>query len=191
MPIIFQTKDEARRQLGTVGGGNHYVDLMADENGNTWAVTHFGSRGLGHKTAAYFLQADGAKDGMMVEPLVIGARKSEGAISKHMMLDWLKERGGADTDEAPQAHKRLAEVVKTHGNTVWIVHTLSPMGEEKMGRLLSREELRRRCLRGGPGPLRAEETTLTCDKYVKPNFIAGRHNHHRRFIANELMTFAG
>lgn len=71
-------KDEARRHLGTVGGGNHFVDLMADENGQTWTVTHFGSRGLGHKTATYFLNAGGTKDGMMVEPLVPGVSTALG-----------------------------------------------------------------------------------------------------------------
>lgn len=263
LPAVAPLKDEARKQLGTVGGGNHYVDLMGDENGATWAVTHFGSRGLGHKTATYFLKAGGASEGMMVAPLVIGAstalgydyiqcmnlagryayagrdwviekvasllgahildtinshhnfawlenhggrdvwvvrkgatpafpgqrgfvggsmgddgyilegvstpesaealystvhgagrimsrnqavgkrdfrtgaKKSEGLISKHMMMDWLKEKGvelrGADVDEAPQAYKRLKEVVATHGSTVKIVHTLTPLGVAMAG----------------------------------------------------------
>ena len=46
----------ARAQLGTVGGGNHYVDLFEDRNdGSLWVGVHFGSRGLGHKTASGFL----------------------------------------------------------------------------------------------------------------------------------------
>lgn len=45
----------ARRQLGTVGAGNHYVDLFADETGRVWIGVHFGSRGFGHKTANGFL----------------------------------------------------------------------------------------------------------------------------------------
>lgn len=40
-------KDKARRQLGTVGGGNHYVDVFADEQDRIWVGVHFGSRGLG------------------------------------------------------------------------------------------------------------------------------------------------
>ncbi len=45
----------ARGQLGTVGGGNHYVDLFEDETGRAWVGVHFGSRGLGHKTAGGFI----------------------------------------------------------------------------------------------------------------------------------------
>ena len=46
---------KARAQLGTVGSGNHYVDLLADEQGRVWVANHFGSRGLGHTIATGFL----------------------------------------------------------------------------------------------------------------------------------------
>jgi tRNA-splicing ligase RtcB len=45
----------ARSQLGTVGSGNHYVDIFADEEGTLWVGVHFGSRGLGHTIASGFL----------------------------------------------------------------------------------------------------------------------------------------
>jgi tRNA-splicing ligase RtcB (3'-phosphate/5'-hydroxy nucleic acid ligase) len=45
----------AREQLGTVGSGNHYVDLFEDEQGRIWIGVHFGSRGFGHRTASGFL----------------------------------------------------------------------------------------------------------------------------------------
>jgi tRNA-splicing ligase RtcB len=48
-------RNKARSQLGTVGGGNHYVDLFADETGTLWVGVHFGSRGLGHTIASAFL----------------------------------------------------------------------------------------------------------------------------------------
>src|SRR3954454_19231608 len=50
-----QLRDLARTQLGTVGAGNHYVDLFEDEDGWVWIGVHFGSRGFGHKTASGFL----------------------------------------------------------------------------------------------------------------------------------------
>jgi len=46
---------KARQQLGTVGSGNHYVDVFADETGTLWVGVHFGSRGLGHSIASGFL----------------------------------------------------------------------------------------------------------------------------------------
>jgi tRNA-splicing ligase RtcB len=46
---------KARQQLGTVGSGNHYVDVFSDETGTIWVGVHFGSRGLGHTIASGFL----------------------------------------------------------------------------------------------------------------------------------------
>lgn len=48
-------RTKASGQLGTVGSGNHYVDLFADEEGMLWVGVHFGSRGFGHTIASAFL----------------------------------------------------------------------------------------------------------------------------------------
>ena len=48
-------KEAARAQLGTVGSGNHFVDLFEDEQGRIWVGVHFGSRGFGFKVASGFL----------------------------------------------------------------------------------------------------------------------------------------
>lgn len=68
----------AAAQLGTVGSGNHYVDVLEDEDGYLWVANHFGSRGFGHKTATGFLNlAKGAdfsahgSDGEMFSPPVL------------------------------------------------------------------------------------------------------------------------
>jgi tRNA-splicing ligase RtcB len=58
---------KARNQLGTVGSGNHYVDVFADEQGRLWVGVHFGSRGFGHTVASGFLAlAQGKKWGERV-----------------------------------------------------------------------------------------------------------------------------
>lgn len=46
---------KAVAQLGTVGSGNHYVDVFADERDRVWVGVHFGSRGFGHTVASGFL----------------------------------------------------------------------------------------------------------------------------------------
>ncbi len=43
-----------RRNLGTLGGGNHFIELQADENNNVWLMIHSGSRNLGYKIASYY-----------------------------------------------------------------------------------------------------------------------------------------
>ncbi|MGI6322591.1 MAG: RtcB family protein [Bacteroidales bacterium] len=45
----------AQEQLGTVGAGNHFVDLFEDAEGLLWIGVHFGSRGFGHKTTTGFI----------------------------------------------------------------------------------------------------------------------------------------
>lgn len=74
----------AAKQLGTVGAGNHYVDLFADEEDVVWIGVHFGSRGFGHKTASGFLALaqglpfDGrARGGEMDSPPVLFAVDSD------------------------------------------------------------------------------------------------------------------
>lgn len=68
---VKQLRDRAASQLGTVGSGNHYVDIFVDENDSIWIGVHFGSRGFGHGIATYYLKAGGAQDGMDVLPLVL------------------------------------------------------------------------------------------------------------------------
>lgn len=47
----------ARRHLGTLGGGNHFVELDRDMAGGTWLLVHSGSRGLGSAIGANHLKA--------------------------------------------------------------------------------------------------------------------------------------
>jgi tRNA-splicing ligase RtcB len=256
-------KDMARHQLGTVGSGNHYVDIFQDETDRIWVGVHFGSRGLGHKTATFFLETGGAVDQMDAMPLVIpvssplgedyiecmtlagqyayagrdyvcekvvrdilganildevhnhhnfawhenhqgqdlwvvrkgatpafpGQRgfvggsmgdmsvilegvdhpdthyslsstvhgagrvmsrtqaagkmnyktrtRSGGQVTREAMMEWIDGMGvtlrGADTDESPQAYKRLPEVLKHHSNSINILHILAPIGVAMAG----------------------------------------------------------
>jgi tRNA-splicing ligase RtcB len=44
------------RQLGSLGGGNHFAEVGADETGKVWIVLHSGSRGIGHATASHYMK---------------------------------------------------------------------------------------------------------------------------------------
>jgi tRNA-splicing ligase RtcB len=251
-------KELAAAQLGTVGSGNHYVDIFADEQDRVWVGVHFGSRGLGHKTATWFLEKAGMKDGMDVAPTVLrtsstlaqdylagmhlagryayagrewvartivkkilwakieeevhnhhnfawqeehdaerqwvvrkgatpafpgqkgfvggsmgdnaviiegvdspdskaalystvhgagrvmsrtqakGKRDQPGRISREEMDQWVREKGvvlrGGDLDEAPQAYRRLSDVLAEHAGTIRVLHTLRPLGVAMAGR---------------------------------------------------------
>ena len=259
-------KQSASDQLGTVGGGNHYVDIFADEADRIWVGVHFGSRGLGHKTATHFLKEAGGKDGMDVPPTIVSEGSALGqdyiaamtlagryayagreAVARHVvhgilraqaveevhnhhnfawreehdgeqywvvrkgatpafpgqkgfvggsmgddaviiegvdspesrealfstvhgagrimsrtaakgkfvkvggkrirkeglvrhdeMMKWIAEKGvvlrGGDLDEAPQAYRRLPEVLAAHAGTIRILHTLTPLGVAMAGK---------------------------------------------------------
>lgn len=43
-------------QLGTLGGGNHFIELCLDEEGRVWVMLHSGSRGTGNILGTYFIQ---------------------------------------------------------------------------------------------------------------------------------------
>ena len=55
LPVLRRLKDKAVAQLGTVGSGNHYVDIFIDEQDRVWIGVHFGSRGLGHSIATEYI----------------------------------------------------------------------------------------------------------------------------------------
>ena len=78
----------AANQLGTVGSGNHYVDLFRDEDGWLWVGVHFGSRGFGHKTCTGFLA--------LAQNKPFGERVSEGGMdAPPVLLDTRTDLGQA------------------------------------------------------------------------------------------------
>lgn len=44
------------RQIGSLGGGNHFAEVGTDETGKVWVVIHSGSRGIGHATASHYMR---------------------------------------------------------------------------------------------------------------------------------------
>jgi tRNA-splicing ligase RtcB len=50
------TQDSGARQLGTLGTGNHFVELCIDTENSLWLMLHSGSRGTGNRIGSYFIQ---------------------------------------------------------------------------------------------------------------------------------------
>ncbi|MDE1163252.1 MAG: RtcB family protein [Acidobacteriaceae bacterium] len=127
-------KRKAEAQLGTIGSGNHYVDLFTDEEDRVWVGVHFGSRGLGHGIATWFLKAAGAKDGMMVDPVwldvdsdlgqqYIAAMQLGGAYA-YAGRDWVCDRVarllGAPVVEEVHNHHNFAWLEEHDGKQLWV-----------------------------------------------------------------------
>lgn len=54
LPIVTQEYNNARKQVGTLGGGNHFIDLLTDTEGFVWIMIHSGSRNIGLKVAEHY-----------------------------------------------------------------------------------------------------------------------------------------
>lgn len=117
-------KPMAQAQLGTIGSGNHYVDLFSDEQDRAWVGVHFGSRGLGHKTATHFLKAGGASDNMDAEPLVLAMNSDLGsAYYAHMVLAGQYAYAGRDwvcDKVASLLGAKVLDSVHNHHNFAWV-----------------------------------------------------------------------
>lgn len=66
-------------QLGTLGGGNHFVEVCLDEAGGVWVMLHSGSRGVGNSVGSYFID--------MAREKIIRRQKE----LPDMNLAWLEE----------------------------------------------------------------------------------------------------
>jgi len=121
--VARKLKSLAKSQLGTVGSGNHYVDIFEDEQARVWVGVHFGSRGFGHKIATHFIQAGGGTDGMFVDPVVLDIKSHLGqeyiACMKlagryaYAGRDWVCQR------VARLLNARILEEVHNHHNFAW------------------------------------------------------------------------
>jgi tRNA-splicing ligase RtcB (3'-phosphate/5'-hydroxy nucleic acid ligase) len=133
----------AEKQLGTVGSGNHYVNLMEDEEGKVWVGVHFGSRGFGHKTASGFLAlAQGlafdarAREGAMDSPPVLFELDSElgkaylaamelaleyAYAGRDVVVDKVLEILGAEASESVHNNHNFAAIEEHFGRTYCVV----------------------------------------------------------------------
>jgi tRNA-splicing ligase RtcB len=110
--------DLADSQLGTVGSGNHYVNLMEDEEGKVWVGVHFGSRGFGHKTASGFLA--------LAEGKGFGDRAVEGEMDSPPVLFEI----GSELGQSYLAAMELAGDYAYAGRDVVVAKVLEILGVE-------------------------------------------------------------
>jgi tRNA-splicing ligase RtcB len=108
----------AESQLGTVGSGNHYVNLMEDEEGRIWVGVHFGSRGFGHKTASGFLA--------LAQGLPFDAKAAEGEMDSPPVLFEV----GSELGDAYVSAMQLAGEYAYAGRDVVVAKVLEILGAE-------------------------------------------------------------
>ena len=79
--------DQARLQLGTLGGGNHFVELQSEASGRLWVMIHSGSRILGQEVKSHHLARATIRSASM---LALDADTADGAAYLHDQ-NWTRE----------------------------------------------------------------------------------------------------
>ena len=133
-------------QLGTLGGGNHFIELCLDEEKRAWVMLHSGSRGIGNAIGSYFIELArrDAERAQLPLPDRDLAYFSEGA--QHFddyveAVGWAQDYARANraemmelviealhrhlpsfeaTDEAVNCHHNYVERETHYGETVWL-----------------------------------------------------------------------
>ena len=85
LATMMKHRDGWQRQIGTLGGGNHFIEVCLDERDRVWVMLHSGSRGIGNGIGRYFIAL--AREEMLALDAKLPARD----------LAWLRE-GAASFD---------------------------------------------------------------------------------------------
>jgi len=123
IPLLVGLRNKAIEQLGTVGSGNHYVDIFIDDLDRVWIGVHFGSRGLGHSICTDFIKKAGGKDGIHATPVVLHEDSDLGEqYLKCMELAGRYAYAGRDwvcSRVARILQTEILEEVHNHHNFAW------------------------------------------------------------------------
>lgn len=122
----------AMDQLGTVGSGNHFVDLFEGSDGFVWIGVHFGSRGFGFKTASGFLAMhqglsfeDHGKEGDNMSPPVLFEADSAIGQDYWLALQLAGEYAYAGRDVVVSkvleilGSPKVTKTIHNHHNCIW------------------------------------------------------------------------
>ena len=141
--LLAPLKQLARQQLGTVGSGNHYVDLFVDEEDYVWVGVHFGSRGFGHRTASGFLNLAAGREfddrapgeSMDQPPTVLSLKTQLGQdylaamhlagryayAGRDRVVEQVLRILGTHAIEEVHNHHNFAWLEEHHGEKLWVV----------------------------------------------------------------------
>ena len=137
-------------QLGTLGGGNHFIEVCGDENQDVWLMLHSGSRGVGNRIGSHFIAmakkemerwhinvpdkdlsylAEGSEHyGAYIEAVRFGqefARVNREVMMKSTLDAFIAELGcshfvGNTTEEAVNCHHNYVSSERHYGRKLWV-----------------------------------------------------------------------
>lgn len=144
LPIIQQELNSARKQLGTLGGGNHFIEFQTDERGFLWVMLHSGSRNFGLKAANVyhkkaqelcerwhaclpdsdlaFLPMDdqAGQDYLAAMEFCLEFAAASRAHMMKQIIDIVDDVVGAAAVDAINIHHNYAALENHYGSNVWV-----------------------------------------------------------------------
>ena len=131
---LSKWKNLAMSQLGSVGSGNHYVDIFVDELNRVWVGVHFGSRGLGHRIATHFIKSGGGKPND-ISPVTFDVNTNIGQdyltamalagqyayAGRNWVCDKIAKLLGANILEEVHNHHNFAWKERHNGTNLWVI----------------------------------------------------------------------
>ena len=102
----FVKLDYARNSIGTLGGGNHFIEAARSDDGSLWLIVHSGSRHLGTETASWY-QEEGYKrlcgsSKLQIAELIAQYRATGRAKEIQAALKTLRSREAAGLKDLPR-----------------------------------------------------------------------------------------
>ena len=131
---LSKWKNLAMSQLGSVGSGNHYIDIFVDELNRVWVGVHFGSRGLGHRIATHFIKSGGGKPND-ISPVTFDVNTNIGQdyltamtlagqyayAGRNWVCDEIAKLLGANILEEVHNHHNFAWKERHNGTNLWVI----------------------------------------------------------------------
>jgi tRNA-splicing ligase RtcB (3'-phosphate/5'-hydroxy nucleic acid ligase) len=99
MQIISQEFNNARKSIGTLGGGNHFIEIQKGNDGHIWIMIHSGSRNLGKQVADHYNKEAIRMNGIM-----------HSSVTKELELAFLP----TNTKESKALHRLRLRQQKTN-----------------------------------------------------------------------------
>lgn len=147
LKIVSREYQKARKQLGTLGGGNHFIEIQKGDDGYIWIMIHSGSRNLGLNVANWYnraavklneryhsvvekkqelaflpIETTEAKDYLREMKYCVEFALANRKLMMHRMVDAINEVVGTfDTDDIINESHNFADW-ENHYNTNVLVH---------------------------------------------------------------------
>lgn len=138
---IPKSSREFNRALGSLGGGNHFIEVNIDKSGTKYLVIHSGSRNLGHQVATYYQQKafdyhSGENEQYEEERLeLIKTYKEQGRRKEiQQALKGLKEKYRKECKVSKELAYLQGKLMKDYLNDMKIVQEYSNINREVMAR---------------------------------------------------------